>query len=73
MEPRTFLAGYCFVPLLDQELMETLPYTIILGEHEAMISDGAEGNAEGLEMAASSSQPPCLSFSRHTQALLCFI
>lgn len=73
MEPRTFLVGYCFVPLLDQEFMETVPYKIILGEHEAMISDEAEGNAEGLELAASSSQPPCLSFSRRTQAPLCFI
>lgn len=73
MEPRTFFVGFCFVPLLDQGFMETLPYKIILGEHEAMISDGAEGNAEGLELAASSSQPPCLSCSRRTQAPLCVI
>lgn len=68
-----FLVGYCFVPLLEQEFMETLPYKIILGEREAMIRDGAEGNAQGLELAASSSQPPRLSFSRRTQTPLCFI
>lgn len=73
MEPRMFLVGFCFVPLLDQAFMDTLPYRIILGEHEAMISDGSEGNAEGLELAAPSSQPPCLSFSRLTQAPLCFM
>lgn len=68
-----FLVGFCFVPLLDQAFMDTLPYRIILGEHEAMISDGSEGNAEGLELAAPSSQPPCLSFSRLTQAPLGFM